>query len=98
MRSDGLSYTQTILDMAGGVKGFVEFSRASSATALPFEGSRLRAHLSDDEAYRLAESILGHKPNVGATVETARILKSRGFSHKQIIRMTGLGKNQVAKA
>ena len=98
LRKGDLTYTSTILDMAGGVKGFVEFSRASSATAVPFEGSRLRAHLGDDEAYRLAEGILGHKPNIGATVDTAHILKSRGFSQKQIMRITGLGKNQVIKA
>lgn len=95
---DEVTYTGTVLSLLGGRKGFIEFSRADAATALPFEGSKLRFHLKDDEAIRLAVSIIGHDPRTGTTTDDVRLLKKRGFSQAQITRITGLGANQVRRA
>ena len=98
---DGLADTSMVLDMLGGRNGFVEFSQAANATCMPFPGSRLKGHLHDEEAVRLATAILGFDPGklktLGREERTAhvRLLASRGFPVRQLTRITGLGKHEI---
>lgn len=96
-RETEITDTGTVLDMLGGRDGFVEFSKASNATACPFPGSRLTNHLSDDEALAIAKAVLGDTSvNLAACdrgVQSAGIVElfQRGFSVPQITRITGVG-------
>lgn len=97
-RRGGITDTSTVLDMLGGVRGFILFSRSDSATALPFADSKLRNHLDDTEVLRLATDIIGHDPRTNSTKDEIRVLKERGFPHLQIARITGWSKSQIARA
>ena len=96
-RETEITDTGTVLDMLGGRDGFVEFSKASNATACPFPGSRLTNHLSDDEALAIAKAVLGDKGiNLAACDKDSRrtgiaLLAERGFPVAQIARITGVG-------
>ena len=103
-KGNGLTDTHMILDMCGGQQGFIRFSKMSKGTALPFPGSKLRAHLNDDEAYRLAAEIVG-KTKLDAFASLAReekdatiiLLRERFFSMAQISRIVGLTKSYIQK-
>ena len=99
----GLTDTRMILDMLGGRDAFIAFSQESNNTALPFPGSKLRRHLSDDEALAIACSVLGTSDcSLGSKKEPeqeaiVRLLSEHGFTTAQMIRITGLGKNVIAR-
>ena len=102
-RTGGIADTSMVLEMLGGKDGFIEFSQMSNATALPFPGSKLKAHLSDDEAARIAREVLG-RDNINlakASQEERRtalqLLAERGFTTRQISRICGLGKSTVSR-
>lgn len=90
-----------ILDMCGGRDGFIRFSREAPYPALAFEGGRLTGHMVDDEALRIARHLPGIEPGHIVTKDRAEkvkavdVLKHAGFTGKQIIRVTGLGKSFV---
>ncbi|MDO4404606.1 MAG: transposase [Atopobiaceae bacterium] len=94
---DGIAYTETVLDMLGGRNGFIEWSKASNGTAVPFSGSKLTAHLSDSEALEIARGIMQcNDTNLAKIDEEKRDeivvnLHERGFSNRQITRITGVG-------
>lgn len=94
----GIADTDMVLDMLGGQKGFIDFSRASNATGSAFPGSKLKNHLTDQEALTLAQGILGMKAcDVGLLPRMQRdaaleLLANRGFSLAQIARITGVGR------
>lgn len=94
----GITDTGMVLGMLGGRAGFIDFSKASRSTAYPFEGSKLRLHMSDDEMLRLATHILGHDPRAKSTIEEAQLLKSRGFAAAQVERLTGFSRRSIRTA
>lgn len=100
---DGLADTRLVLDMLGGREGFVDFSRAARSTAVAFEGSGLRNHLSDDEALRIARQVLGHDDVSLASLaraqrtESVRLLRGRGFTIRQVARICGIGEGFVSR-
>ena len=100
----GMTDTEMVLDMCGGRDGFIAFSRASNSTACAFPGSKLKNHLTDEEAIRLAQSILGmNAREVGAQSKnerdsSVRLLANRGFPVAQIARITGVGRNSCRAA
>lgn len=102
-KCDGIADTSTVLDMLGGVRGFIEFSRQSNATADPFPGSKLRRHLSDADYLRIALGIVGERIHTlkeyPATERAAAVqtLSERGFPSSVIMRITGLGRGEVAR-
>ena len=97
-RSTEITDTEMVLDMLDGRDGFIEFSKANNATALPFPGSGLAHHLSDEEALAIAKNILGADGvNLAACDAETRaasiaLLAERGFSITQISRLTGIGR------
>lgn len=97
-RASEITDTDMVLDMLGGREGFIEFSKASNATALPFPGSGLARHLSDDEALAIAKDVLGADGvNLATCDRKARdagiaLLAERGFPISQISRVTGVGR------
>ena len=97
-RESEITNPDMVLGMLGGQEGFVEFSQLANATALPFPGSMLSNHLSDDEALAIAKGILGPGGvNLAACDKEARhagirLLSERGFSIPQIARITGVSK------
>lgn len=101
---DGITTTGLILDMAGGKEGFLEFSDASNSTALPFPGSRLKGHLSDEEALRLAREVLEMddvnlarlQPSVRR--EKLEKLRDHSFSVRQLSRICGISTATINKA
>ena len=102
---DGLADIATVLDMCGGREGFIEFSDAEPAPAKPFEGSRLRTHLNDDEVMVIAKTALGESQLAAllarpreARAEAVLRLSRCGLTTRQIARATGLGYGFVAKA
>ncbi|MDO4797244.1 MAG: transposase [Coriobacteriales bacterium] len=100
----GFCDTNMVLDMCGGVEGFVRFSQPCNATFLPFPGSKLLNHLSDEEARSIATDILGHNPSLLASKQKEErnrgisLLRERGFPVKLIVRLTGIGKYIVSHA
>ena len=100
-RGEGLTDTQTVLEMLGGVKGFIAWSQMKNSTAFPFPGSHLRRHLNDEEALRLCKSILGG--SIPALSEMSRderntilsLLHERGLGIAQLSRVTGLGRHAI---
>ncbi|MBQ3282296.1 MAG: transposase [Atopobiaceae bacterium] len=100
---DGFTSAGMVLDMLGGRDGFIEFSAASNSTAAPFPGSRLRGHLLDEEAVRVARDILGFDASELPSKEglergnAIRLLHDRGLSTRQIMRISGLGQYDIAK-
>ena len=99
----GIAETSMVLDMCGGVQGFVQFSQPSNATFLPFPGSRLRNHSDDQEALRIAEGVLGFSPSCLASKDQLErdrgliLLSQRGFNGRQIARITGIGRSIVQR-
>ncbi len=102
-RAGGIADTSMVLEMLGGKDGFIEFSKMSNATAFPFPGSRLKAHLSDDEAVRIAREVLGRdninlaKASPEERGAALQLLAERGFTTRQVSRICGLGKSTVAR-
>ena len=98
-RESEITDTGMVLDMLGGKEGFVEFSKMANATAVPFPGSMLKDHLTDDEALAIAKGILGEDGiNLAAYEKEARtagvrLLSERGFSVARIARITGLSRS-----
>ena len=98
-RAGDITDTGMVLDMLGGRDGFIEFSKASNATASPFPGSALSNHLTDDEALAIAKAILGDMGvNLAACdrntrVEGVSLLAERGFPTLQIARITGVSRD-----
>lgn len=104
-RSGGVTDSELVLDMCGGRDGFVSFSRASNMTAWAFPGSRLRSHLTDEEALRMAKEIVGKEKLQGFAslsrderCDVVVLLTSRGFQTNQIARMVGMSESYVRKA
>lgn len=93
----GIADTDLVLGMLGGRKGFLEWSARGRSTAHPFPGSKLRSHLTDDEAIRIACDVLGHDPRNATTPAEARLLLERGFYPSLIERITGLTRYQIRK-
>lgn len=99
----GLTDTSLALNLLGGREGFEAFSAASGATALPFPGSKLKQHLSDDEAARIACDILGRdginlaKVDPGKRRDSVALLRRRGFSRRQISRVCGIAASSVQR-
>ena len=100
----GITRIELVLNMLGGVTGFLEFSRPEHGTALPFEGSALRGHLTDEEAAHIASDVLGQPADGLAAAspehrrESLRLLRNRGLSVRQLARVCGLGKHSVQSA
>lgn len=93
----GLAETGVALDLLGGRKGFIEWSMPAKSTALPFTDSKLKKHLTDDEAIRVAADILGHDSRKGCTIDEAELLLARGFSIAQIERISGISRYRLRK-
>ena len=96
----GIAHTEMVLDMCGGVDGFVRFSQPGESTALPFPGSQLRGHLNDDEAARISHAVMGGNCDLTSADRAARstaiaVLIKRGFGVSQISRVTGLGRGEI---
>ena len=94
--------TALLLDMCGGLEGFLAFSVADGEDRYGF-GQRLR--ISEAEARDIAARVLGEiAPADLKTVERQRRnallfdLRKAGLSVRQIERLTGIGRGTVAKA
>lgn len=94
--------TALLLDMCGGLEGFLAFSVADGEDRYAF-GQRLR--ISEAEARDIAARVLGEiAPADLKTVERQRRnallfdLRKAGLSVRQIERLTGIGRGTVAKA
>ena len=102
-RANGITDTETVLEMCGGLRGFIQFSKPQNNTLLPFEGSKLKYHLSDDEAVCIAEGIVGERISTLKTSDpdtrkkAVRALKAQGFSKDRITRLSGLGRREIAR-
>lgn len=100
----GITDTAMVLDMCGGKEGFIKWSRQENLTAIPFPGSRLKRHLTDEKAFAIAKMILTVDPTNLRKLDTdtrlpaLKTLKERGLSVRQISRITGLGKNEITRA
>lgn len=98
---DGIADVSAVLDMCGGREGFIDFSKMSSWTAVPFPGSRLRRHLTDGEALAIAQALLGADglhlgaENAAVRKQKIAILYTHGFTIAQVSRLTGLGRREV---
>ena len=98
---EGLTDTALALEMLGGRDGFIRFSAAANSTALPFPGSKLRAHLTDDEAARIAVEVLGRdninlaKADSHLRQSSVTLLRQRGFTMRQVSRICGISTNVV---
>ncbi len=92
----GLADTSLALEMLGGREGFIKFSAATNSTALPFPGSKLKAHLTDEEAAHIAVEVLGRdnvnlaKADDALRNDAVTLLKRRGFSVRQTSRICGI--------
>lgn len=101
---DGITDTQMVLSMLGGRNGFIEWSKAKNGTAIPFIGSKLKGHMTDDEALIVAREILGNGDTSLCGVHGEKrhnailLLHERGFTNNQIARITGLGRNTISRA
>ena len=94
--------TGLALDLLGGPEAFEAFSASGAKLALPFPDSKLRSHLSSDEAWRVAEEILGHDVVEGLRRLPAderkphlQTLSDAGFTEREIARISGLGKTSI---
>ena len=97
----GITDTSMVLDMCGGVQGFIRFSQPENGTLLPFPGSRLKNHMGDEEALVVAKQILGQNPQGLLALdkekrnEGIRLMLQRGFSQNCIARLTGIGRKVI---
>ena len=102
-REYGITDTDMILGMCNGVEEFIRFSQSRNWTLYPFEGSRLKYHLSDDEAVRIAKGIVGERVVSLKTCEATErrkavmALSAQGFSIDRITRLTGLGRREIVR-
>ena len=100
---NGITDTERVLDLLGGVEGFIQFSQSQNLTLLPFAGSKLKRHITDDEAKRVARLVVGenvgHLKTCDASIRTeaVRTLGERGFSVQQIARISGLGRREITR-
>ena len=90
------------MELCGGVEGFVAFSASENEEGYRF---RERTRLSDAEAQQLAARILGEIALTDLkALERGRRnallfdLKDAGLSISQIQRLTGIGRNVIARA
>lgn len=97
----GIAHTALVLDMIGGPDRFVEFS-AEYVSAQPFPGSKLRAHISEDEILRVARNAIGEeelRTIRGQSTSRQRALLCRlgevGLTRSQCARVTGLSEGRV---
>lgn len=96
------SDTTTLLEMLGGVEGFVSFS--SSEERVRYRPST-RPRISDSAAEEVAKGILGTLPvselkgmeKVGRDAVLCE-LREAGLSVRQIERLTGIGANTITRA
>lgn len=97
---EGIANTELLLDMLGGRDGFIQFSRNEPLPAVAFEGSRLSAHLTDDELRRVAQEVVGDCDSLQSLgrdeqiTALKRLLKC-GFSRMEVVRATDLTKHFV---
>lgn len=97
----GIASTSLVLDMLGGPEGFEAFvaERASCADA-----DILGMAPSPDDLLERAEGVVGFPADKIGTLskaerdEAIRLLGDAGFSVRQIERLTGVGRNTVARA
>ena len=100
---EGIADVTTVLDMCGGRDGFIEFSKMSNWTAVPFPGSKLSRHLTDGEAAAIAQALLGADglllgaENIASRKQKLAVLYAHGFTVSQIVRITGLGRREVER-
>ena len=94
--------TSLILDMCGGVDGFLDFSAAAEDGGYRFAQ---RSHISEARAREVAGQILGKiaptdVKTLGRESHDALLfdLKDAGLSARQISRLTGIGQNTIARA
>ncbi|HIZ45974.1 MAG TPA: transposase [Candidatus Olsenella pullistercoris] len=94
--------TALVLELCGGVEGFVAFSAQEDGDDYRF---RERTRISDGEARCLAERVLGEVAlsDLKALERSRRNallfeLKNAGLSISQIQRLTGIGRNVIARA
>lgn len=103
-RADGITDTETVLSILGGRKGFIAFSNMANATATAFPGSKLREHVSDEEAVRLARYILDTDDlNLASRDfeerrEASKLLVERGLTAKQVARICGISLSTIRRA
>ena len=100
---NGITDTEMVLELLGGITGFIQFSQPQNLTLLPFAGSKLKRHVSDEEAKRVAKLVVGenveHLKICDASIRTeaVRTLGERGFSVQQIARISGLGRKEITR-
>ncbi len=99
-----LCRTDLLMGMFGSIEEFVRFHKMQ-LSGLAFPGSRLRGHLTDDEALVIAHAALGAdklKDLPGMKPETRAnllcTLLDRGITAGQVARMTGLSVSTVRRA
>ena len=97
----GVAHPEIILDMIGGVERFVEFSK-SGATAVPFAGSKLKSHVTEDEALWVARQVVGERELTSMRGEARDVqcdilvrLRSAGLTLGQCARVTGLSRERA---
>lgn len=94
----GITDTSKILSMCGDTNEFIRFSNQMPVSAQAFPGSKLKGHIDDEEALRIARLTLGTEElrNIGSLPvndrnDLIRQLKQTGLTLRQIVRTTGLG-------
>jgi len=97
-----VDFTRKLL---GGVERFEAFSSSGDLSALPFPGSKLRGHLSSDELLQIAWTAIG-KDTLNALksmqpkerVAPIGALRKAGLTEREIVRLSGIGRNSIRKA
>ena len=105
IRGSGITSTDLILDMLGGVDGFREFcSRIDEETCQKIERFS-RGRLTDSEALELAKRILGdelytkmNRMGKQDRNDCLSVLHAYGIPESQIARITGFGRSIVQRA
>ena len=87
------------------IKAFADFSASGCQYATPFSGSKLRDHLNPDELATIAIELLGHEglnaiaqQDRATRCQLVKKLARAGFTEKEIVRVTGLGRQAVRGA
>lgn len=103
--ANGFSKTDLGLDMLGGARAFEEFHKLSSDAVACLDIGSGRRFVDDDDAMTIARAALpGTQVESIATLdkgerdEAIRTLRAARLSVRQIERLTGIGRNIVAKA
>ncbi len=97
----GITDTNMILGICGGVQEFIRFSQPENDTIHPFPGSKLKNHVSDDDALRIARYILGFELHELASMsindrsDSVKLLTKRGFTRSCIMRITGMSRTTI---